>query len=219
MIIFKNFKIMLIITLVFFSLLFCSCSKENFERDSHKSKSHGSKSDGGSVDEYYLMLDKINELNNIQGIDDIVILVNDYEITKRDLEFQIIRNNQTDSAKMKAIIGDQIRECVIRSKADELGVVPSQQDVDMYLNSVKQAYESGAVNSEYIRDYISSLEVTDEEFWQMQADAAYYIFQKDALRLHIENKYGNFDEYIDDLVEDADIVFYDESLKEIYENY
>lgn len=170
-----------------------------------------------SVEEYESAIKKVNELSNVEGIDSVIIKVNDKKITKRTFETEKIMKGLQYSIPEKDILYFLIRPLVLNSEAERLDIEPSQDSINNYVNNIKDGLESGGNGMEYAFAYINAKGITTEEYLEESRKTAYDMFQREALYKYAESldEYDNIEEYINDLINKAEIIFYDSEIEKI----
>jgi len=98
-----------------------------------------------------------------------------------------------------------------------LNIKPSQEKIDAHIEQVKDILENRYEGSEPVLDYINVMGMTTEEYIELQKETVYDMFLREALWLYVEStgKYKAYDEYVDDLVDNANIKYYDKDIKKL----
>ena len=135
---------------------------------------------------------EIRELNSISGMDEPVILVNGYPITKKEIETQKIYSKYLGKAKTEAM---------------RLDIQPSREKIDAYLKQVDETLKNKAVGTETIFAYMEGAGITQEAYLSMLEETSYDMFQRKALweSVKASQKDKDYENYIDELVRNAEI--------------
>ena len=176
---------------------------------------------------------KIKELDNIQGINDTVILVNGCAITKKDVEKKKIHGEFSNSFSLKNGIEELIQEKAIETEAIRLEIEPSKDEINNYLEMVRSSIESNPNSVEIQNAYLEGRGITREEYFKELEKVEYKNFQHTALweavkpkeKIQSEATERNIDvndvdseyhaKYISDLVDKSQISIFDSEIKEI----
>lgn len=195
------------------------CCSVGFIKEKHKiSAKENSTHTHVSVtsDNNEIMREKGKEYKGIYSNDDVVILVNGYEILRKDVEIQKTLAPLFNNITEKDIINDAIKNLVIKSEAERLGIKPQQNDIDKYMEQMQNAFDNNYEGMDLLISYLESAGITLEDYMISLKVSAYNIFQRDELRKYVDSKNLDYDKYIEDLINGADIQFNDEILEEIY---
>lgn len=162
-----------------------------------------------------LLGQKIKALSDDPEMNKVVIIVDGYEITKKDVEAERINSTMTNSGTFEERVEELIRVTVLNAEAERLGILPSQDRIDNYLAQVKTGLEEG--KNDFFVGYIEGMGITQDEYFKNIEDVTYKIFQREALwnQVSPEGKYGNYDDYSKYLVDKADIQILDPELKKM----
>ena len=163
---------------------------------------------------------KIKALSDVPGIDDPAILVNGISITKREIETQSILDNVQGSFPLKETIDILIRTRAMQAEAIILGIEPSQDKIDNFLEHTKRGFGSDAEGGEEIYGYLKGMEITMEEYLTTLEEVVYVMFQCEDLWASVEpsRKFKSYEEYIDTLVAKANIEILDPEIKKLFSN-
>ena len=177
--------------------------------------SNDADSDTNEKELWYSIGARIKGISMIQGIDDPAILVNGYSITKKEIETQKILKDAPNSSSLKENINLMIRAKVVWAEAIRLGIQPSQDRINAYVEQSKEGLGEGT--PEMILSYIEGMGITQEEYLAMLEKAAYEMFQKEALWTFVESsqKDKDYERYVDGLVKKANIEILDPDIKKL----
>ena len=109
---------------------------------------------------------KLKELENVQGINDTVILVNGCAITKKDVEKKKIHGEFSDSSSIKNGIEELIQEKAVSTEASRLRIEPSKDEINNYLEMVWNSIESNPNSVEIQSAYLEGRGITEEEYFK-----------------------------------------------------
>jgi len=158
---------------------------------------------------------RIKQLSDVEGIDEPVIFINEFFVTKREYETEKILND-VRNLSLKEAIDSLIKTNIIKSETTRLGIVPSYEGINNYLESIKEDMESNVQGTETFFALMEGLGLTLDEFLIEQEKMAYDMFLMVALREHVEQMNKNYEKYIDELVKKADIRILDDEIFEAY---
>lgn len=163
---------------------------------------------------------KIIDLSKRDGINDVIITVNGYDITRMDFEAQKISQKTDSPEQEKEILYSLIKKRVLTSEAERLKIEPMQSSINDYMEQTKIILEEGGRDIEALQMYIDASYSSTEEYLIELEKSAYYMFQRDALRQYVEGlkKYDSFEEYVAIVIYNADIEFYDSEIEELYKS-
>lgn len=218
--------LLLLLNIILFIFLYTGCSnkiqnklKENSKNTSHsKLEKHREKSGEFSVDDFKDIGSETKKLSEIDDINNVIIKVNNQEITKKELETLKILNKAENSDSTKEIVNSIITTAALKSEATKLEIKPSQEKIDNYVKQSRDIIENSSDELEPILAYIEGAGITKEEYMIILEETAYDMFQRDALREYVEklNKYDSFEKYTEQLVKKAKITFYDTEIEKMY---
>lgn len=162
---------------------------------------------------------KIIDLSKRDGINDIIITVNEYDITRMNFEAQKIAQRADTPEQEKEILYSLIKNRVLTSEAERLKIKPLQSSIKDYMEQTKIILEEGGRDAEALQMYIDASYSSTEEYLIELEKSAYNMFQRDALHQYVEGlkKYDSFEEYVAIVMHNADIKFYDSEIEELYE--
>lgn len=184
---------------------------------------------------FFSMGQEIKMISEIPGIDDTAILVNGNVITRKDIEKERIESKYSDSESFEMRINSLVREEVVIAEAVRLGIQPTQETIDMYVEQTKQVIDAETDTSTIIQAYINGMGITQEEYIEMAKKEKYKEEQRimlwDMVRPEeaIKSKVGSekevstgeidkkyYEKYVDELMEKADIEILDPELKSFF---
>ncbi len=146
-------------------------------------------------------------------IDEPVITVNDITITKKTLELQKALATTSGNVSIRRELIQLVRDKVAQSEAERLGIEPSQESVDQYIQMNTEVLKNKVPGSELMLAYIDGLDITIEEYFEEQKDGIYSLLQRVAFRESLPED-ENYDELVDELIKKADIEILDPQLLE-----
>jgi len=166
-----------------------------------------------------MMREKGKESKDIYSNDKnsaVVILVNGYEILRKDIETQKTLAPLFADKTEKDIINDAIKNLVIKSEAERLNIKPQQNDIDKYMEQTQNAIDNNYEGMDLLISYLEGADITLEDYMISLEESAYNMFQREELRKHIESKNMDYEKYVKDILSEADIQFNDKMLEKIY---
>ena len=160
---------------------------------------------------------EIRELNSISGMDEPVILVNGYPITKKEIETQKIYSKYLGKETLKESIDSLIRARVAKTEAMRLDIQPSREKIDAYLKQVDETLKNKAVGTETIFAYMEGAGITQEEYLSTLEETSYDMFQREALWESVKASQNDkdYEQYMDELVCNAEIEILDPEVEEL----
>jgi len=172
-----------------------------------------------TIETMFSMGARIKALSDIPGIDDIVILVEGISITRREIETQSILDNSYGAVLLKETVDDIIREKAVQAEAVLLGIEPSQDNINSYLEQIRLGFENDVTGNELLLSYLEGMEMTVEEYLETMDKVAYVMFQGGALWASIESlqTYKTYEEYANDLMSKAKVEIFDPEIKSLFE--
>jgi len=206
----KAINIIIKVLIILFSFTSCSSLNDNVQSDTKMDiEIQESSADEFSEANLEELGGKIRDLNTRPGINDVVIMVNGYPITRKDIEVQKIYDEFSQSkSNTEDIINSLIRYRVIKCEADRLNVNVEQSTVSEYIGQIKKSLENKEPGTEVILSMIKGAGATIDEYINVLELSAYDMFQRDALRKKLKKeKSEDFEAYIDELVQRAEIEF------------
>ncbi len=179
-----------------------------------------------SIEEYEKLQREITNILNSESMNEVIITVNEEEITRGDFETQkMISVFKYDMFSIREIVYSLIKPRVISAEAKRLNLKASQDRVDQYMEGVRLAIAEEQEEKGFIYAHINGKGITIEEYLREQEDLAYNMFQREALYDHIEATAKNedtvlvdpnaeVDSYVNNLLKYANIQIYDSEIKE-----
>lgn len=160
---------------------------------------------------------EIKALDDISGIDETVILVDDYPITRKTFEVQRIYTKYIKNTTLKEAIEEIIKNTAIKAEAERLNIQPSEEKIDAYIESVDSTLREDVTGAEIDIALIEGLGITREEYILQQREIAYNMYQREALWLSVEDsqKDKDYDQYMDEIAKKADVEILDEEISTI----
>ena len=200
-------KISVVVGSLLLLFVISGCSLQNERVSTPKTVSN--------TDEIDIISEKINNVDKIPNINDVVILVDDLSITRKDFEIQKIYQ---EGKKDKEIIHSLIRTKATKAEAIRLNIEPSKDKIDAYLMQTREGLYNKDEGSEIIITYIEALGLSTEEYLELLGELAYDMYQREALWEHVKERgtYTDYEEYVNSLAEKADVKFIDVQIEKIY---
>lgn len=160
-----------------------------------------------SVDVWIKIGEEIRKLDDIYGIEETAITVNEQIITKKEIETQAIYAKYLKDKPLNDYIKSIIRDKVVKAEAVRVGIEPPQESIDEYLNQVDMVLEENAVGTETIFALMEGMEISKKEYLSMLEQTAYDMYQRESLWKEVESKQEGktYEEYVDTLVENATV--------------
>lgn len=198
-------KILAVVCLIFIFVSGCSQKDEKVSLPKNTS----------NTDEIIKISEKIKNLDKISNINDVVIIVNGFPITRKDFETQKIYQRD---AQNKNIIDSLIRTKAIKSEAIRLNIQPSKEKINAYLTQIRESISNKEEGSETITTYIKTLGLSIEEYLELLEESTYDMYQREALWEYVSEKdnLADYEEYVDNLAKKADIKFVDVQIEKLY---
>lgn len=162
---------------------------------------------------------KSKALSDVTGIDETVIIVNGYQISRRHYENKKLEGESMDSPMtVKNCVDSLVQTFAIKSEAERLNIKPLQQDIDNYMEQYKKALESKSQGTEIPLAYIEALGISVDEYLIELEKSVYNMFQREEFRKYLESEKGitDFDKYFDELAKKADVEFLDPEIEKLY---
>lgn len=164
---------------------------------------------------------KVKALDDVPGIDETVITVNGYAITKRQYETGKLSNELNGKTEtVKEIVDSYVRTYAKKSEAERLGLKPLQQDIDNYMEQTKYNLENRVEGTELLFAHIETVGMSIEEYLIECEKMIYDVFQREELRKYLETEKGitDFEKYYDKLVKKADVEILDTDIEKAYKD-
>lgn len=159
--------------------------------------------------------EKIRVLSGNPEMTNVVIVVDGYNITKKEVETERIMSTMPNSGTFEERVEELIRVIVFQAEAERLGIFPSQDRINKLLEQSKTGLEEG--KNDFLLGYIEGMGITQDEYFEKLEDVSYKMFQREALwnQVCAEGEYDSYDEYSKKLVEKANIQILDPELKQL----
>ena len=151
-------------------------------------------------------------------IDKVVIKVHDRDILKEQIELAKINNKYSIKNKKteKEIIVNAITGKVIEEEAERLMLKPDREEIDEYVNFVKEELNNRSAERNEIKDYISVSRLSEDDYLKQQSENIYHIYQKELFFEYLKSQNIDSDKYVEDLISKADIEFLDKEIEKAY---
>ena len=160
-------------------------------------------------------------LSAVSSPDEPAILVNGLPITNGTIAFQRAYQLLPSSRPLREEIVSIVRLKVAQSEAIRLGIQPSQDEIDAYLERELYDLKNESFGSGFFLGYIEGMGITIEEYMVTQEQLVYESFQRqglwDSLWDSVETMRDNREKYIDDLVNRATIEILDPEIRELFQ--
>ena len=183
------------------------------------------------------MSQKLRALNSDKTMDKVVITVNGIAISKREIEAAKVfaEYSGPDALTVKERIEKTIKDRVLDSEAERIGITVSQKEIDEQIDSYKEYYKNGFPKD--IEAVIEGMGMTEDEYYSFLSGSILKKIKRNRLWIkfrdeneakiqeeaekrdlsagEIENEYK--DKFETELVEKADIIILDDEVKKLLE--
>lgn len=212
-------------TKIFYFLLILisitGCSDTIYELDGAFRTNSGYSNDQENM---YTLGKNIKELENIEGIDNVIVMVNDKPITRRELERYKVHKKCSDNEALDSLIRDK----AMLSEASKLNIDPPIDELNQYLEGVKKALKNNNDARIILGEYLRGRQMTEAEYFKELEYIEYENFMRQALwefvrptdKIKKEAEERNvtfsdvsdkyYSQYADNLVDSAQIVYTDD---------
>ena len=226
----KSYLVNITILLLLIILCFSGCVQKEesmnavFSENMNSEEKNDRITNGETTNDVHLWTEigqKIKNLESLSNINEAVIIVNGYNITKKDVETQKIYAEFLKDEDIREKIYGLIKTKVIETEAKRLGISPDEEAINEYIKQSKDALEKGETGTEILLALMTGLGVTTEEYLSILREEIYTLYQSSALQQHLEQRENNFDYsiYTEDLVNKAEVEFLDEELEKMMRDY
>lgn len=177
---------------------------------------------------------QIKDLQNTEGLDDVIISINGENITELDIEIEKITAKQMSSS-LKDRVQVLMNNIILTQEAMRQDIEPKDTDVEAFMKDTKEAllYDDGQ-----FAGHLDAMGITEEKYIEESRLQAYKMCQRTALWDKIKKSMGKeisqyakkqkitiheaenhyYKNYVEDLLKHAEITFFDQEIKELMLN-
>ena len=168
-----------------------------------------------SMEDYVSITKKQKKFDEITGIDEIAVVVEGIEVTKREIETQKLNlKNETVKGAVDLLIWQKSAE----AEANKLNISPPQEKLDLYLEQLQASLDKTSPNYELTFKMLEIAGLSEEEYIEKSMEAIYPIYQREALWEYVSRSEGltDYDKYFDELMKNATVEFKDKEINRQY---
>ena len=163
-----------------------------------------------TFEEYEEAEKKIKELSADPKMQETIITVNGEEIKRIEIETSLIREKLQNKTRTVRDFADEIIERkVVQLEAKRLGIEPSPEDIDEYMEVLSLLGGSNSSTDRLTDIRLKVNEMSWDDFLKEQEAKAYEMFQREALFEYAQGMEGftTTEDYVKDLLAKAQIVY------------
>lgn len=165
-------------------------------------------------EEMYSVGLKYREFINNPDIHEVVIIVNDMPTERKSIKIHEAMSLLPNIKPSKVALIEHVRGQVALSEAIRLGLEPSQEDLDRYLEGIEMVFEQDTDRESNIFGFIDGRGITKEEYIKEQKENMYSALLRNELKKSLPEG-TDYEEYLDKLVAKADIQILDPEIENV----
>ena len=171
-----------------------------------------------NLDEWHSIYEQTEKLDEMYGIDEIVMYVEDLPVTRREIETERL---YLKDKSIKGAVDLLIWEYAAKAEAERLKIYPPQEKINAYFEQTKQSIEDKVPGTETIYIAMDVMQLSIDEYLEKSEEVIYNLYQREALWKYISDEdsledKNAYDAYFDNLMKNAKVKFKDKQIEKAY---